>query len=132
MIIRGFRVGSLRSPIKSKGDAFDPALSGALFLAPNKAHAIAWAIDLQKTKRNNHIYYVEVIPKGGYFRRKWGHLKEIVVFPPYEIIRWEKVKEIRGKDALIAHKKIFRGIKVVREAAFWASLKRKEERKWRG
>lgn len=123
-IIKGFRVGSVRNPIKSTGDAFDPSLSGALFLAPDKTHATAWAIDVQKTKQNNNLYYVEVIPKGKLFRRKWGHLKEIVILPPYEIVRWEKVKEISAKDALIAHKKIFRGIKAVREAAFWASLER--------
>lgn len=39
-------------------------------------------------------------------KRKWGKLREIVVYPPYRIIKFEKVKEIRARDSLIAHYKL--------------------------
>ena len=107
MRIKGFRVGRVRSQVKSMGVAYSEELKGALFLAPTKLHAQAWAVELG---RFEHLYLVEVEALGEVRRGKWGgYLKEIIIFPPYKIIRWERIGEVSVRDALLANRKLARG-----------------------
>ena len=107
MRIKGFRVGRVRSQVKSTGVAYSEELKGALFLAPTKLHAKAWAVELG---RFEHLYLVEVEALGEVRRGKWGgHLKEIIIFPPYKILRWERIGEVSVRDALLANRKLARG-----------------------
>ena len=98
MIVKGFRIGYISSTRKVGKDIYKKSYEGALFLAPTKYEAIAWAAWLYKA--NMRLYYVEVelYDRNQIERNRHEHLREIVIKQPYRILRFERVKDIHYRE----------------------------------
>ena len=98
---------------------WNPEFEEAFFGAPSPIHALMWAWEMGYiTKRKGtvriHLYEVEVPKKEQVIKRNWGGFKDIVILPPYRVVRHETCREMSWRDLKKAITSLERSLRTAR------------------